>query len=104
MLDGTPSSVDDNGRPVLSECGQTQAPAFFGSTSISIIASPSQVLTKLAYPGERVQTVRAWQVCVCRPGGLAAWAHPIDLHYRTTSGQGWPTLLCEARCHHRAIC
>mmetsp|Transcript_49954 Transcript_49954/g.117678 ORF Transcript_49954/g.117678 Transcript_49954/m.117678 type:complete len:275 (+) Transcript_49954:197-1021(+) len=35
------------------------------------------------------------QVCLCKPGGEALWAHPIDVHYSTTSYRGWPRMLLE---------
>jgi len=35
------------------------------------------------------------QVCFCKPGGEALWAHPVDAHYSTTAFRGWPRIMVE---------
>jgi len=35
------------------------------------------------------------QVCFCAPGSEAVWAHPLDVHYSTTTMHDWPRLVLE---------
>lgn len=48
-----------------------------------------------AHGSQVVQEYGQTQVCFCKPGGRAEWAHPVDVHYTTTSMQGWPKMLLE---------
>jgi len=39
------------------------------------------------------------QVDVAKPGKMAVWAFPLDIHYSTTSIHGWPKFQCEVWSH-----
>jgi hypothetical protein len=35
------------------------------------------------------------QTAYAREGGSASWNHPVDIHYQTTSIQGWPKIMVQ---------
>ena len=78
--------VEDNGRWIKCGSRSEDEPAEAATRTSRSGADEPGVLS------ERGQT----QVCVCSgEAGEAVWAHPIDVHYITTSQRGWPSLLVE---------
>lgn len=74
--------VEDNGRWIKSDGARSHTAP---SQSASVDSSDNPVLSECG------QT----QVCVCDAEGAAVWAHPIDVHYVTTSLRGWPSIIVE---------